>query len=270
MEEENITSTFKVSASEVAVLDPCAETSTVEQAAKVKLPFWLAQYLRSKEVVTIDVPPCFNKKCCAIVHYLVSEEIICRKCTEPVNLNIQIISIPNHSTLPHHSIPMISSHTTLYEQVSTIFKDKEIPQMSTYQTINPMLAGIGVVNAARKTMARMSGNNESALESAKSQFWVVDANVRNGRTGYYNQGNNMYLFPGIGLGTLLSGSHIISDGMLQAAAECLAAYMTEDEVLNGAIYPSISRFYECNIFHPLEKPQKRLGTFSILQLALHV
>lgn len=38
-------------------------------------------------------------------------------------------------------------------------------------------AGIGVLNAARKTMARMLGNNESAFESARSQFWVVDANV---------------------------------------------------------------------------------------------
>ncbi|OAY67073.1 NAD-dependent malic enzyme 62 kDa isoform, mitochondrial [Ananas comosus] len=37
-------------------------------------------------------------------------------------------------------------------------------------------AGIGVVNAASKTMARMLGNNESAFESARSQFWVVDAN----------------------------------------------------------------------------------------------
>ncbi|KAI3739045.1 hypothetical protein L2E82_29411 [Cichorium intybus] len=31
----------------------------------------------------------------------------------------------------------------------------------------------------------------------------------------------MYLFPGIGLGTLLSGSRIVSDGMLHAAAECI-------------------------------------------------
>ncbi|AET01303.1 NADP-dependent malic enzyme [Medicago truncatula] len=36
-------------------------------------------------------------------------------------------------------------------------------------------AGIGVLNAARKTMARMLGNNEVAFQSAKSQFWVVDA-----------------------------------------------------------------------------------------------
>ncbi|KAI7742783.1 hypothetical protein M8C21_002241 [Ambrosia artemisiifolia] len=114
-------------------------------------------------------------------------------------------------------------------------------------------AGIGVLNAARKTMARMLGNNELAYESARSQFWVVDANglvteerenidddakpfarktkeigrqglkegARNGHIGHCNQGNNMYLFPGIGLGTLLSGSRIVSDGMLQAAAECI-------------------------------------------------
>ncbi|KAK9102873.1 hypothetical protein Sjap_020127 [Stephania japonica] len=44
----------------------------------------------------------------------------------------------------------------------------------------------------------------------------------------------------IGLGTLLAGSQVISDGMLQAAAECLAAYMKEEEVLKGIIYPSIS------------------------------
>ncbi|XP_042462187.1 NAD-dependent malic enzyme 65 kDa isoform, mitochondrial-like isoform X4 [Zingiber officinale] len=58
--------------------------------------------------------------------------------------------------------------------------------------------------------------------------------------GHCNQGNNMYLFPGIGLGTLLSGARVISDGMLQTAAERLAGYMKDDEVLNGIIYPSIS------------------------------
>jgi hypothetical protein len=38
-------------------------------------------------------------------------------------------------------------------------------------------AGIGVVNAASRTMARMLGNNKVAFESARSQFWIVDANV---------------------------------------------------------------------------------------------
>ncbi|KAG6524256.1 hypothetical protein ZIOFF_014162 [Zingiber officinale] len=67
-----------------------------------------------------------------------------------------------------------------------------------------------------------------------------DINLGNG-IGHCNQGNNMYLFPGIGLGTLLSGARVISDGMIQAAAERLAGYMKDDEVLNGIIYPFISR-----------------------------
>lgn len=45
-------------------------------------------------------------------------------------------------------------------------------------------AGIGVLNAARKTMARMLGNNELAYESAGSQFWVVDAKVRGCLVGF--------------------------------------------------------------------------------------
>ncbi|CAN6283977.1 unnamed protein product [Urochloa humidicola] len=35
--------------------------------------------------------------------------------------------------------------------------------------------GIEVVNAASGTMARMLGNNEVAFESARNQFWIVDA-----------------------------------------------------------------------------------------------
>jgi hypothetical protein len=33
------------------------------------------------------------------------------------------------------------------------------------------------VNAASRTMARMLGNNDVAFESARSQFWIVDAHV---------------------------------------------------------------------------------------------
>ena len=39
-------------------------------------------------------------------------------------------------------------------------------------------AGIGVVNSASRTMAGMLGNNDVAFESARSQFWIVDAHVR--------------------------------------------------------------------------------------------
>ncbi|KAL4345834.1 hypothetical protein AHAS_Ahas11G0318000 [Arachis hypogaea] len=69
-----------------------------------------------------------------------------------------------------------------------------------------------------------------------SPFENVD--LGNGKVGHVNQANNMYLFLGIGLGSLLSGARLITDGMLQAA-ECLASYMLEEDITKGILYPSI-------------------------------
>ncbi|CAM6097421.1 unnamed protein product [Calypogeia fissa] len=68
-----------------------------------------------------------------------------------------------------------------------------------------------------------------------------DVDLGDGKIGYVNQGNNMYLFPGIGLGTQLCGAHHITDGMLHAAAEALASVMDDESVKKGIIYPPISK-----------------------------
>ncbi|XP_025607864.1 NAD-dependent malic enzyme 2, mitochondrial-like [Arachis hypogaea] len=62
--------------------------------------------------------------------------------------------------------------------------------------------------------------------------------ISNGKVGHVNQAN-MYLFLGIGLGSLLSGARLITNGMLQAAAECLASYMLEEDISKGILYPSV-------------------------------
>ncbi|XP_051189666.1 NAD-dependent malic enzyme 59 kDa isoform, mitochondrial [Lolium perenne] len=79
---------------------------------------------------------------------------------------------------------------------------------------------------------------ENAVFASGSPFSNVA--LSNGRKGYANQANNMYLFPGIGLGALLSGARHISDGMLHAASECLASYITDDAIRKGILFPSIS------------------------------
>nr|CAD1823397.1 unnamed protein product [Ananas comosus var. bracteatus] len=79
---------------------------------------------------------------------------------------------------------------------------------------------------------------ENAIFASGSPF--NDVPLGDGKIGYVNQANNMYLFPGIGLGALFSGARHISDGMLQAAAECLASYMTDDQIQKGILFPSIA------------------------------
>lgn len=61
-----------------------------------------------------------------------------------------------------------------------------------------------------------------------------------GKTCIANQANNMYVFPGLGLGTVISGARHVSDGMLMASAEALANYPSEVDVAAGKIFPSIS------------------------------
>ncbi len=60
------------------------------------------------------------------------------------------------------------------------------------------------------------------------------------RTLHPGQGNNVYIFPGIGLGALVCNAVRISDEMFLAAARALADCVTEKELLQGALYPPLS------------------------------
>ncbi|KAG0497736.1 hypothetical protein HPP92_002427 [Vanilla planifolia] len=60
------------------------------------------------------------------------------------------------------------------------------------------------------------------------------------RNGYASADTLLHINFRIGLGALLSGARQISDGMIQAAAECLASYMTEEDIHKGILFPSIS------------------------------
>ncbi|CAN1240947.1 NADP-dependent malic enzyme, partial [Linum perenne] len=55
------------------------------------------------------------------------------------------------------------------------------------------------------------------------------------------QGNNAYIFPGFGLGVVMSGAIRVHDDMLLAASEALAAQVTDEEYGKGLIYPPFTK-----------------------------
>jgi malate dehydrogenase (oxaloacetate-decarboxylating)(NADP+) len=55
------------------------------------------------------------------------------------------------------------------------------------------------------------------------------------------QGNNAYIFPGVGLGVIVSRSRVVTDEMFLAAAHSLANQVTETDLKIGRIYPKLSR-----------------------------
>ena len=52
------------------------------------------------------------------------------------------------------------------------------------------------------------------------------------------QGNNVFIFPGLGLGAIVSEAHLIDDRMLLAAAQTLADLTDRSRLDVGALYPS--------------------------------
>ncbi|KAG0243189.1 malic enzyme protein 2 [Mortierella sp. GBAus27b] len=62
-----------------------------------------------------------------------------------------------------------------------------------------------------------------------------------GRISSPGQGNNMYIFPGLGLGGILAQPANISDGLIYAAARACADALTEEERSQGLLYPVLPR-----------------------------
>jgi malate dehydrogenase (oxaloacetate-decarboxylating)(NADP+) len=53
------------------------------------------------------------------------------------------------------------------------------------------------------------------------------------------QGNNAYIFPGVGLGVMACGATRVSDEMFYAASWTLAAQVSEEALEQGLIYPPL-------------------------------
>ncbi|KAJ2071993.1 hypothetical protein GGH13_002993 [Coemansia sp. S155-1] len=66
----------------------------------------------------------------------------------------------------------------------------------------------------------------------------------NGRVYVPGQGNNMYVFPAIGLGAVLCKPTCITDTMIYAVSKALAASLNEQEKADGELYPRIERIRE--------------------------
>lgn len=84
--------------------------------------------------------------------------------------------------------------------------------------------------------------NGRAIFASGSPF--TDYTLESGKLCKANQGNNMYIFPGIGLGVTVAGCKVISQSMILIAAEALASSMSAQELSSGMVYPDIENIRE--------------------------
>ena len=69
----------------------------------------------------------------------------------------------------------------------------------------------------------------------------------NGKTLTPGQGNNMYVFPGIGLAAILSKAVNVTQSMIYASGEALSTSLTPEERNDNWLYPNISRIRDVSV-----------------------
>jgi malic enzyme len=95
-----------------------------------------------------------------------------------------------------------------------------------------------VTNSEARPQDLIEWTDGKALVAAGSPFAPV---VHAGRTVRVGQGNNVFIFPGLGLGAIVSGARKVTSGMIAAASHELAHRVTDEERASGLLFPSVGR-----------------------------
>jgi malate dehydrogenase (oxaloacetate-decarboxylating) len=98
--------------------------------------------------------------------------------------------------------------------------------------------------------------------------------IYDGRRHRIGQGNNVFIFPGVGLGTIVPRARKVTDGMFLAAAKALAGCVSKELLQMACIYPRIEevrtvsravalavarRAIEEGVAEPMEDLEARIG-----------
>jgi malate dehydrogenase (oxaloacetate-decarboxylating) len=120
-----------------------------------------------------------------------------------------------------------------------VFSDKMLGQMAA-NTNRPIIFALSNPTSKCETtpQAAMAATNGKALMATGSPFAPVDG--PDGKKIHISQCNNMYVFPGVGLGAIVCQATKVTPAMFYAASQAVSDSVTENQRADGYLLPHLT------------------------------
>lgn len=126
-----------------------------------------------------------------------------------------------------------------------IFDQSILKSMATYNS-QPIIFALSNPTSKSECTARQAyeWSDGRAIFASGSPF---DPVTINGKTLVPGQGNNAYIFPGLGFGVVIAKPKKIEPDLFIIAAQTLAAMVSADDLAQGLLYPRLNKIREISL-----------------------
>ncbi len=167
--------------------------------------------------------------------------------------------VKSRTNLQVHKLKFAHDHETLPDLLSAVKALKPtgiIGASGQPQTFTqPIVEAMAEINERPLVFALSNPTSKAECTAEQAYQWSdgraifasgspFDPVEYKGKTYVSGQGNNAYIFPGVGLGVIACGAKHVTDEMFSRAAKALADNVEEADLASGCIYPPLTKIKE--------------------------
>jgi malate dehydrogenase (oxaloacetate-decarboxylating)(NADP+) len=167
--------------------------------------------------------------------------------------------VKSRTDLVHHKLPYAHDHAFIgdfLQAVETVKPTALIGVSGMPRTFTkPVVEAMARMNQRPVIFSLSNPTSKSECTAEEAYAWTDGRAIfasgspfppvaYKGKTFVPGQGNNAYIFPGVGLGVIASEATRVTDEMFFVAAKTLARMVTAEDYEKGRIYPGLDRIRE--------------------------